>query len=212
MSSESDEPVALSPDQRERLRRGVNAAALEGLLAAVPAEGHALLLRAYSRPGPGEHEVFVGEPDDPRLRALMARVAQPALSRAAEPGHAAALAEPVVVALVPRTPENAGAATLWRKAEAPRAVIVLAEEDASGALLESGLLALYSDEGRAGFQLRGPRRITVRPPPAPPALPGSSQAHHMAPLAKVIEEARRAPVVEVPGVGPARVSHFDRTK
>jgi hypothetical protein len=147
MSSESDSPVALSPDQRERLRRGVNAAALEGLLAAVPAEGHALLLRAYSRPGPGEHEVFVGEPDDPRLRALMARVAQPALSRAAEPGHAAALAEPVVVALVPRTPENAGAATLWRKAEAPRAVIVLAEEDASGDLLESGLLALYSDEG-----------------------------------------------------------------
>jgi hypothetical protein len=178
----------------------------------VPAEGHALLLRAYSRLEPGEHEVFVGDPDDPRLRALMARVAPPALARASEPGHAAALAEPVVVALVPRTAEDAGTATLWRRVEAPRAVIVLPEADASGDLLERGLLALYSDEGQAGFQLRGPRRITVRPPPAPPAAPGSSQAHHMARLAKVIEEARRAPVVEVPGVGPARVSHFDRTK
>ncbi|HYW08236.1 MAG TPA: hypothetical protein VE913_14835 [Longimicrobium sp.] len=212
MSSEPIPRVRLSSDQRERLRRGVNAEALEELLAAVPADARALLLRAYSRPRPGEHEVFVGEPDDPRLRALMARVAPPALSRVAEPGHAAALAEPVVVALVPRTAENAGTVTLWRRVEAPRAVIVVAEEDASGDLLEQGLLALYSDEERAGFEPRGRRRITVRPAPAAPVSPGSSQAHHMARLARVIEEARRSPVVEVPGVGWARVSHFDRTK
>lgn len=109
----------------------------------------------------------------------------------------------VVVALMERLPDSTARAVVIRRLHSePRDVILLRAADASTTDLTTAIALLVRSQAEDGDRLPHDLRITVRAS-APVHAPSPATLRY---LSGVLEDARRAPVRPLSGVGAARAT------
>jgi hypothetical protein len=200
-----ENPVRLlSAVERAGLRTDIDVAALERLLARIPAQHRAEMLEFFKANTP-RHRTLVGA-EDPELDRLIKDVWEPHRSAAQTPSEVAirALAKPIEL-LVSETALDAGAGAIVERtggSEPDR--IILSEATATSAQVFDAVRALAADRRHNP----GAASRTIRVPPALP-LPHTPAGRRTAAwldryLGSPVERLRSANRETVPGHGSVR--------
>jgi hypothetical protein len=164
-----DAPVHLNASERASLRRGVDADALERLLAAIPEPARASVLAGFRR---GSKSVPVSS-EDPHLHELLQDVWAPTGARIPPPGTP--YTHRITLALADELPRAAGA-MIVREAGSAHDFIVFTEATANVAQLHEALGTLSSHRARHGQPPARGYRMFLERVSVPTDGPGAAEA------------------------------------